>query len=47
MIEREGVMLTPEDAKKYDEYKQKAAYYDRLQYVYKIKLNSHPKGSVI
>lgn len=40
MIERGGVLMTPEDAKLYDEYKQLAAYYDRLQYVYKIKLNS-------
>ena len=40
MIERKGVMMTPEDAQMYDTYMQQVAYYDRLQYVYKIKLSS-------
>lgn len=40
MLERDGVMMTPEDAQLYDELIQKIDYYDRLQYCYKIKLNS-------
>jgi hypothetical protein len=37
---REGVNMTDEDAALYDKYKDEEDYYDRLQYVYKIKLNS-------
>ncbi|MGZ8924407.1 MAG: DNA polymerase domain-containing protein [Nitrososphaeraceae archaeon] len=40
MLERNGALMTPEDAALYDKYTEEAAYYDRLQYVYKIKLNS-------
>ena len=40
LIERAGVMMTPEDAQLYDELTQKIDYFDRLQYCYKIKLNS-------
>ena len=40
LIERGGFMMTPEDAQLYDELTQKVDYYDRLQYCYKIKLNS-------
>ncbi len=40
MIERGGVLMTPEDALLYDEYKQESENCNRLQYVYKIKLNS-------
>lgn len=40
MIERGGVLMSPEDALLYDKYKQEAEQYDRLQYVFKIKLNS-------
>lgn len=40
MIEREGVMMTPEDAAEYDRLTDEIDYYDRLQYCYKIKLNS-------
>lgn len=39
-VERGGVLMTPEDALLYDELSQKIEYYDRLQYCYKIKLNS-------
>ncbi len=35
-----GILLTAEQAKHYDEQKQLYEYNDRLQYVYKIKLNS-------
>ncbi len=38
--ERDGMMMTAEDAALYDELVQKVDYYDRLQYCYKIKLNS-------
>lgn len=37
---RENIQMTEEDAVLYDKYKQEVEYYDRLQYVYKIKLNS-------
>lgn len=37
---RKGKQLSEEDAKLYDEYIAKSEYYDRLQYVMKIKLNS-------
>lgn len=37
---REGVEMTPEDAAEYDRLTQEASYNDRLQYCYKIKLNS-------
>lgn len=37
---REGLELKDEDAELYDKYKQEAEYYDRIQYTYKIKLNS-------
>lgn len=40
LVERDGVMMTSEDAQLYDELSQKIEYYDRLQYCYKIKLNS-------
>ena len=40
LIERAGVMMTPEDAQIYDELTQQIDYFDRLQYCYKIKLNS-------
>lgn len=40
LIERAGVMMTLEDAQLYDELTQKIDYFDRLQYCYKIKLNS-------
>lgn len=32
--------MTPEDAIAYRQALEEASYYDRLQYVYKIKLNS-------
>lgn len=37
---REGINISDKDAELYDKYKNESAYYDRLQYVYKIKLNS-------
>lgn len=37
---RGGVEISTEDAKLYDELMEKSSYYDRLQYVFKIKLNS-------
>lgn len=37
---REGIEISDEDAALYDKYKAEEEYYDRLQYVYKIKLNS-------
>ncbi len=37
---REGIQMSDEDAAEYDLCLQQAEYYDRLQYVYKIKLNS-------
>lgn len=37
---REGVEVSEADATLYDKYKEEEDYYDRLQYVYKIKLNS-------
>jgi len=40
MQTREGLELTDEDAIAYDEALADVGYYDRLQYVYKIKLNS-------
>lgn len=36
----EGVEMTDEDAALYKKYKEEEAYFDRLQYTYKIKLNS-------
>lgn len=38
---RENIEMTEEDAVLYDKYKAEEDYYDRLQYVYKIKLNSY------
>lgn len=37
---RAGIEISDEDAIAYDELKEKAAYYDRLQYVMKIRLNA-------
>lgn len=37
---RKGIKMSRDDAARYDKCVQEAAYYDRLQYVYKIKLNS-------
>ena len=37
---REGVNVTEADAELYDKYKAEEEYYDKLQYCYKIKLNS-------
>jgi hypothetical protein len=37
---REGIEMSDEDAALYDKHKAAIEYYDRLQYVYKIKLNS-------
>ncbi len=37
---RNGIEISDEDAVLYDKYMDEATYYDRLQYVYKIKLNS-------
>lgn len=37
---REGIEMSEEDAQLYDSLEQQADYYDRLQYIYKIKLNS-------
>ncbi len=37
---REGIEISQEDANRYDELMLKATYYDKLQYIYKIKLNS-------
>lgn len=39
-IERAGVLMSAEDAAEYDKLKQEYEYCDRLQYVFKIKLNS-------
>ena len=36
MQKREGVNLSDEDAKLYDQYKQEYEYFDRLQYVLKF-----------
>lgn len=35
---RAGIEISDADAKRYDELKEKAAYYDRLQAVMKIRL---------
>src|SRR5271154_75439 len=40
MLIREGLEMTKDDALLYDKYKGEAEYYDRIQYTYKIKLNS-------
>lgn len=40
MPKRGGIEISEEDAKLYDELMEKSAYFDRLQYVFKIKLNS-------
>lgn len=40
MVIRNGIEISEEDALEYDKYVEEAGYYDRLQYVYKIKLNS-------
>lgn len=40
MVKREGIMISDEDAQQYDKLKEQATYYDKLQYVYKIKMNS-------
>lgn len=37
---RNGINISEEDAILYDKYTAEESYYDRLQYVYKIKLNS-------
>ena len=37
---RDGINITDDDAVLYDELAQKVTYFDKLQYVYKIKLNS-------
>lgn len=37
---RDKIEMSEEDALLYDEYKEKSEYYDRLQHVIKIKLNS-------
>lgn len=37
---RDGIEMSDDDARLYDQYKDESEYYDRLQYVYKIKLNS-------
>jgi len=37
---RNNIKISDEDAKRYDELIQQANYYDRIQYVYKIRLNS-------
>lgn len=37
---RDKIMMSDEDAALYDEYKELASYHDRLQHVFKIKLNS-------
>ena len=37
---RDSINITKEDAERYDAFIQEATYYDKLQYVYKIKLNS-------
>ena len=38
-IKRGGKMIAREDADEYDKHMEEAGYYDRLQYVYKIRLN--------
>ena len=40
MVLIDGIEVSEEDAKEYFEEKQKAEWADRLQYIYKIKLNS-------
>lgn len=40
MKTRNGVQMSNEDADQYDKLNHQQNYYDRLQYVYKIKLNS-------
>ena len=40
MNTRGGVKMSVEDATLYDSYKEKANYNDRMQYIFKIKLNS-------
>ena len=43
---REGVNISEKDAQLYDKYKEEAEYYNRIQYVYKILLNSHIQGAL-
>ena len=43
---RAGIEITEEDATRYDAAKEKAAYYDRAQFIFKILLNS-AYGSLI
>ena len=40
IIDDQTPEFNPKDDEEYKKWKEKAAYYDRLQYVYKIKLNS-------
>lgn len=40
MVMREGIEISEEDAELYDEYIEKSAYYDRVQMVNKLALNS-------
>jgi hypothetical protein len=37
---REGIEISEKDAKRYDELKIQAEFYDKMQYIFKIKLNS-------
>lgn len=37
---RKSINISEEDAKEYDRLIELSEYYDRLQYVFKIKLNS-------
>lgn len=37
---RKGIEISEEDAIKYDHHIMMSEYYDKLQYVFKIKLNS-------
>lgn len=45
MPTRNGIEISEEDAKEYDRLMNLHDYYDRLQYVFKIKLNSQ-KGAL-
>lgn len=40
MVYREGIQISEEDAELYDRYKAEYEYNNRLQYIYKILLNS-------
>lgn len=40
MVKRKNIEMTDEDAAEYDRLMEKYTEYDRLQYVYKIRLNS-------